>query len=66
MGVNDEAIEYYKVKYENDKAAYQKCFGCGRDGTSSPSTKMIEDDVEVYWILNKFSIETRKWDVVAL
>ena len=48
MGVNDEAIEYYKVKYENDKAAYQKCFGCGRDGTSSPSTKMIEDDVEVY------------------
>ena len=47
MGINDKAIEYYKVKYENEKAAYRKRIGCGRDGTSSPSIKMIEDDVGV-------------------
>ena len=47
MGVDDEAIEYYKVRYENAKAAYRKHIGCGRDGTSSPSIEMIEDDVGV-------------------
>ena len=47
MGINNEVIEHYKVKYENEKAAYRKRSGYGRDGTSSPSIEMIEDDVGV-------------------
>ena len=47
MGINDEAIKYYKVKYENEKAAYRKCIGYERDGTSSSNIKMIEGDVGV-------------------
>ena len=60
MGINDKAIEYYKVKYENEKAAYQKPIECGRDGTSSPNIEMTEDDGRVCGELNKFSIETRE------
>ena len=27
MGVDDKAIEYYRVRYENAKVEYQKCIG---------------------------------------
>ena len=47
MGINDKAIEYYRVKYENEKTAYRKRIGYGRDGTSSLNIEMIEDDVGV-------------------
>ena len=47
MGINDGDIIYYKVKYENEKAAYRNCIGYEIDGTSSSSIKMIEGDVGV-------------------
>ena len=47
MGITDGDIIYYKVKYEQEKAAYLKRIGYERDGTSSSNIKMIEDAVGV-------------------
>ena len=45
MGINDEDIIYYKVKYKNEKTAYRKRIGYERDWTSSSCIKIIEGDV---------------------
>ena len=47
MGITDGNIIYYKVKYEQEKAAYIKCIGYERDETSSSNIKMINDAVGV-------------------
>ena len=47
MGITDGDIIYYKLKYEQEKAAYIKRIGYERDGTSSSNIKMIEDAVGV-------------------
>ena len=47
MGLTDGDVIYYKVKYEQEKAAYIKRIGYERDVTSSSNIQMIEADVGV-------------------
>ena len=47
MEITNGNTIYYKVKYEQEKAAYIKQIGYEKDGTSPSNIKMIEADVGV-------------------